>query len=63
MQNNLPDNDFDDVEIVSLALPLDRATFVWLSKISVDDRDAAEKVACILRMIREDDDYAHQSLH
>jgi hypothetical protein len=63
MQTNLPDTDLDEVEIVSLALPLDRATVAWLGKISVDDRDAAEKVACMLRMIREDDDYAHRSLH
>ena len=63
MQTHLLDTDLDDVEIVSLALPLDRATVAWLCKISVDDRDAAEKVACMLRAIREDDDYAHRSLH
>lgn len=53
----------DDVEIVPLELPLDRETVAWLSRISVNDRDAAKKVACMLRLIREDDEIADRVLH
>lgn len=53
----------DDVEIVSLDLPLDRETLSWLSRISRDDADAAEKVASILKMIREDDEALHSTVH
>jgi hypothetical protein len=53
----------DDVEIVPLALPLDRATIAWLGLISRDDVDAAAKIAEMLRMIREDDELYHRTLN
>lgn len=58
-----PKHHTDDVEIVSLDLPLDRETLSWLSRISRDDTDAAEKVASILKMIREDDEASHSTIH
>jgi hypothetical protein len=53
----------DDVEIVPLALPLDRATIAWLGLISRDDVDAAAKIAEMLRMIREHDELFHRTLN
>jgi len=52
-----------DVELVPLALPLDRETISWLNGMSRDDVEAAVKIAEMLRMIREDDERADQTLH
>lgn len=57
------DNNDEDVEIVPLELPLDRATIAWLGRMSANDRDAAKKVAHMLRLIREDDEIADRVLH
>jgi hypothetical protein len=58
-------NDTDDepVEIVALALPLDRKTLSWLTKMSKNDIEAAQVVADMLRAIREDDEQAERILH
>lgn len=54
----------DDVEVVSLDLPLDRATVSWLSRMAKgSDSQAAEMVASMLKMIREDDESADATLH
>ena len=58
-----PEHQTDDVEIVALNLPLDRETVSWLGRMSRDDVEAAKMVAEILRMIREDDERAHATLH
>lgn len=58
------DKDAFEVEVVPLALPLDRDTVAWLLKMSKgDDSAAAEIVADMLRAIREDDEDAHRVLH
>ena len=56
-----PDN--DDVEIVTLALPLDRETVSWLARMSRNDVEAAEMVAWMIQQIRRDDEAAKQTLH
>lgn len=56
-------NRLDDVEIVSLDLPLDRETVSWLSRMSRNDVEAAEMVASILKMIVQDDEAAHATMH
>jgi len=54
----------DDVEVVTLALPLDRATIDWLSRMSRgNNQSAAEMIAFMLSAIREDDDAAHRTMH
>jgi hypothetical protein len=53
----------DDVEIVPLALPLDRATISWLSRMSRNDIEAAELIASILREVVIDDERAHSTMH
>jgi hypothetical protein len=56
--------DLDDVEIVPLALPLDRATVSWLIRMTGgDDGRAAELIASMIRGIREDDETTHRVLH
>lgn len=56
--------DVDDVEIVPLALPLDRATISWLTRLSRgNDATAAEFIASIVREVREDDEAAHATKH
>ena len=58
------DEETEEVEIVPLALPLDRATVAWLLRISRgNDAEAAEMVASMIRAIREDDEMSHRSLH
>ena len=52
-----------DVELVPLALPLDRETISWLNEMSADDVEAAAKIAEMIRMIREDDQLADVTLH
>lgn len=53
----------DDVELVSMDLPLDRETVSWLSRMARNDAEAAEMVASMLKMIREDDESASATLH
>lgn len=56
--------DLDDVEIVPLALPLDRDTVSWLMRMTKgDDAQAAEIIASIVRQVREDDEGAHRVLN
>jgi hypothetical protein len=60
----IPDEETDDIEVVPLALPLDRATVAWLLRLSGgNDSEAAEMIASMIRSIREDDENAHQILH
>ena len=64
-----PSDTFDDerdleVEVVPLALPLDRATVSWLIKLTGgSDTEAAELIASMIRAIREDDERSNQTLH
>lgn len=58
MQTLLTTDD-DDVEIVPLALPLDRATISWLNSMSRNDVEAAQHIADMIREIREADE-AHE---
>ena len=44
-------NDDEIMEFVPMALPLDRATIVWLSRMACDDTHAAELVASMVRSI------------
>lgn len=53
----------DEVEVVPLALPLDRKTISWLNRMSKNDIEAAEVVASMLRAIREDDESSHRTLN
>lgn len=54
----------EDVEVVTLAIPLDRATVAWLSRMSQgNDAAAAEMIASMLNSIREDDEQAHRVLN
>ena len=54
----------DDVEFVPLALPLDRETISWLTRLSQgNDATAAEFIASIVREAREDDEAAHATKH
>lgn len=53
----------DDVEIVRMDLPLDRDTVSWLARIARDDAQAAEMVASMIRLIRQDDEAAHATKH
>lgn len=56
--------DEDDVELVRLALPLDRDTISWLAKLARgNDVEAAKIVASMLHDIRVDDEAAHSTLH
>jgi hypothetical protein len=55
--------DDDDIELVSLALPLDRDTIAWLNKLARDDVEAARIIASMLHDIRIDDEAAHSTLH
>jgi hypothetical protein len=63
MQMRKPSGVEDDVELVPLELPLDRDTIAWLNRMSRNDREAAEMVATMVRMIREDDERAEATLH
>lgn len=63
MQTREPYDVEDDVELVPLELPLDRDTRAWLNRLSRNDREAAEMVANMVRMIREDDEQAHRVLN
>lgn len=56
-------DDIDEVEIVPLALPLDRATVAWLAGLSKNDIEAAEIIASMLKAIREDDEIEHRVLN
>lgn len=56
-------DDDGEVELVPLALPLDRETISWLARMSKDDVEAAEVVASMLRAIREDDEVNHRVLN
>lgn len=56
-------DDDGEVELVPLALPLDRETISWLARLSKDDVEAAEVVASMLRAIREDDEINHRVLN
>lgn len=57
-------DDLDDVEIVPLALPLDRDTVAWLLRMTNgDDAHAAEIVASIVRQVREDDEEVNRVLN
>lgn len=56
-------DDIDEVELVPMALPLDRDTISWLARMSKNDIEAAECIASMLRAIREDDEKLHRSYH
>jgi len=54
----------DDIELVPLSLPLDRATRKWLVGIAKgSDNEAARIIASMLHDIRVDDERAHSTLH
>lgn len=55
--------DIEEVELVPLALPLDRKTIEWLNGLSDNDVEAAELIASILRDVREEDECAHRVLN
>lgn len=56
--------DSEDVDPVTLTLPIDRATLRWLAALSKgSDEAAAQHIAEILRDIREDDEAAHRHFH
>jgi hypothetical protein len=59
------DQRFDeDVEVVPFELPIDRDTIAWLARLSRVTGDApAALVASMLRMIRLDDEQAHETHH
>ena len=64
MQPRSTIDELDDVEIVPIALPLDRGTVAWLCRIShANDAAAAEIIATMLRAIREDDEESHRVLN
>jgi len=53
-----------EVEVVPLAIPLDRATLAWLAALAGGcDERAAAIVASMLRDIRVDDEAAHRQIH
>lgn len=57
-------DDVEDIEIVPLALPLDRGTVAWLLRMTEgDDAKAAEIIASIVREVRVDDEQAHRVLN
>jgi hypothetical protein len=58
------EDSIDEIEVIPLALPMDRDTVAWLLQLSNgDDAVAAELIASMIRSIREDDEAFNQTLH
>ena len=60
---SLPDHQSDDVELVTMTLPLNRETVAWLSRVARNDAEAAQMIASMVKMIVEEDDLAHATRH
>lgn len=58
-----PDSN-EETETVTLSLPLSRESVAWLSRMSQgNDYVAAEMIASMIDLIREDDEQAHKMLN